>query len=49
VAITSGNDAFDSASWATALAVLSVTRPGAQTFMPGMEEVEPFLKNVEGT
>jgi ribokinase len=42
VAISSGKDAFDSASWATAVAALSVTRPGAQTSMPSREEVEQF-------
>lgn len=43
-ALTGGRDAFASASWATAVAALSVTRPGAQTSMPTAAEVEQFLK-----
>lgn len=44
VALTGGRDAFASASWATAVAAISVTRPGAQTSMPTVVEVEQFLK-----
>ena len=47
VAISSGQDAFASASWATAVAALSVTRPGAQASMPSHEEVERFLSRAE--
>ena len=45
VALTGGQDAFASASWATAVAAISVTRPGAQTSMPNAAEVEQFIKN----
>jgi ribokinase len=43
VALSGGQDAFASAAWATAVAALSVTRPGAQASMPSYEQVERFL------
>jgi len=46
VAISEGRNAFVSAEWATAVAALSVTRPGAQASMPTRSEVEQFLKKV---
>ena len=47
VAISRGQDPFSSASWATAVAALSVTRPGAQGSMPSQEEVELFLNRAQ--
>jgi ribokinase len=47
VALSSGQDAFASAAWATAVAALSVTRHGAQTSMPSHEEVERFVSLTE--
>jgi len=44
IAISSGQDAFAGASWATSVAALSVTRRGAQASMPNLMEVEEFLK-----
>jgi ribokinase len=45
VAFSTGKDAFGSASWAGAVAALSVTRRGAQASMPSLAEVEQFLRN----
>jgi ribokinase len=36
---------LDSASFAAAVAAISVTRTGAQPSMPSMAEVEEFLEN----
>ena len=44
VALLNGQDAVSSATWATAAAALSVTRPGAQASMPSLEEVDRFLE-----
>lgn len=44
VSLSRGADVFDCASWATAVAALSVTRRGAQASMPTSAEVEQFLK-----
>jgi ribokinase len=42
-AILQGKDPISSASWASAVAAISVTRHGAQPSMPTQEEVEVFL------
>jgi ribokinase len=42
-AILQGKDPIDSATWASAVAAISVTRCGAQPSMPTREEVEVFL------
>jgi ribokinase len=47
VALSEGQDVLASASWATAVAALSVTRPGAQASMPSRVEVEQFLRIAE--
>jgi ribokinase len=39
-------DPVESARFAAAAAALSVTRPGAQSFMPRMGEVEQMLAGV---
>jgi ribokinase len=44
VALLKGQDALSSASWATAVAAISVTRPGAQPSMPTSLEVDRFLE-----
>jgi ribokinase len=44
VALLNGQDALSSASWATAVAAISVTRPGAQPSMPTSLEVDRFLE-----
>ena len=49
VAISEGDDVLASASWATAVAALSVTRPGAQASMPSRDEVEQFLRTAESS
>jgi ribokinase len=41
-----GKSPIDSATFAAAVAAISVTRVGAQPSMPGMAEVERFIKNV---
>jgi ribokinase len=43
VALAGGRDALACATWATAVAALSVTRHGAQASMPSQLEVERFL------
>lgn len=45
VALMLGESARDSATFAAAVAAISVTRVGAQPSMPTMAEVEAFLKN----
>ncbi len=42
-AILQGKDPFGSASWASAVAAISVTRHGAQPSMPTQEDVDVFL------
>ena len=44
VALLRGDDAVNSASWASAVAAISVTRRGAQPSMPNPAEVESFLE-----
>ena len=44
VALLNGQDALSSASWATAVAAISVTRRGAQPSMPTSLEVDRFLE-----
>jgi ribokinase len=44
VALLNGQDPLSSASWALAVAALSVTRPGAQPSMPTFLEVDQFLE-----
>ncbi|HEX4488737.1 MAG TPA: ribokinase [Terriglobales bacterium] len=46
-ALSSGQDAVASATWATAVAALSVTKPGAQASMPTQAEVDRFLSLAE--
>ncbi|MGA2097486.1 MAG: ribokinase [Candidatus Acidiferrum sp.] len=48
-ALLQGHHPVRSASWATAVAAVSVTRHGAQPSMPTHAEVEAFLKEREGT
>ena len=43
VSLMEGHDAIQSASWASAVAAISVTRAGAQPSMPTRTEVEQFL------
>ena len=43
VSLIEGHDPIRSASWASAVAAISVTRPGAQPSMPTRAEVERFL------
>ena len=45
VALLNGQDPLSSASWALAVAALSVTRPGAQPSMPTSLEVDRFLED----
>jgi ribokinase len=45
VALLNGQDPLSSASWAAAVAAVSVTRPGAQPSMSTALEVERFLKD----
>ncbi len=45
VALLNGQDPLSSASWASAVAALSVTRPGAQPSMPTLLEVDLFLED----
>jgi ribokinase len=47
VAISRGQDVVSSATWATSVAALSVTRPGAQASMPNSEEVDRFVAQLE--
>jgi ribokinase len=48
-ALLEGHDPVRSASWASAVAAISVTRRGAQPSMPTLTEVQAFLKEREGT
>jgi ribokinase len=48
-ALLEGHDPVRSASWASAVAAISVTRRGAQPSMPTRTEVQAFLKEREGT
>ncbi len=45
VALMNGQDPFAAASWASAVAAISVTRAGAQTSMPTTSEVDRFLED----
>jgi ribokinase len=45
VALLNGQDALESASWASAVAAISVTRHGAQPSMPTALEVARFLED----
>jgi ribokinase len=45
VALLAGKDPVSSASWASAVAAVSVTRHGAQPSMPTPAEVEAFLES----
>ncbi len=44
VALMNGQDVVESASWASAVAAISVTRAGAQPSMPTAVEVDRFLE-----
>jgi ribokinase len=46
VALLNGQDPLRSASWASAVAAISVTRSGAQPSMPSMLEVNRFLLQI---
>ena len=48
-ALLDGHDPVRSASWASAVAAISVTRRGAQPSMPTNAEVQAFLKEHAGT
>jgi ribokinase len=48
VALLNGQDPLSSVSWASAVAALSVTRPGAQPSMPTSVEVDRFLEDGQG-
>jgi len=48
-ALLAGHDPVRGASWASAVAAISVTRRGAQPSMPTQAEVQAFLKEREGT
>ncbi len=45
VALLNGQDPLNSASWASAVAAICVTRPGAQPSMPTSLEVDRFLED----
>jgi|CZKD01.1.fsa_nt_gi ribokinase len=45
VALMNGLEPLESASWAAAVAAISVTRPGAQASMPTASEVARFLED----
>jgi ribokinase len=47
-ALLAGHDPVRGASWASAVAAISVTRRGAQPSMPTQAEVKAFLKEREG-
>ena len=47
VALMNGKEPVDCASWASAVAAISVTRHGAQTSMPTANEVEAFLEDIQ--
>jgi ribokinase len=44
-ALMNGRDPLESAAWASAVAAISVTRPGAQPSMPTPSEVDRFLED----
>jgi ribokinase len=46
VALMNGLEPLASASWASAVAAISVTRPGAQASMPTASEVARFLEDI---
>ena len=48
VALLNGEDPRSGASWASAVAAVSVTRPGAQPSMPTPAEVARFLEENRG-
>jgi ribokinase len=48
-ALLEGHDPVRGASWASAVAAISVTRRGAQPSMPTQAEVHAFLREREGT
>jgi ribokinase len=48
-ALLEGHDPVRGATWASAVAAISVTRRGAQPSMPTQAEVHAFLKEREGT
>jgi len=48
-ALLEGHDPVRCATWASAVAAISVTRQGAQPSMPTQAEVHAFLKEREGT
>jgi ribokinase len=48
-ALLEGHDPVQCATWASAVAAISVTRQGAQPSMPTQAEVRAFLKAREGT
>ena len=48
-ALLEGHDPIRCATWASAVAAISVTRQGAQPSMPTQAEVRAFLKEREGT
>jgi ribokinase len=45
VALLQGKTPLASATWASAVAAISVTRHGAQPSMPSQKEVDDFLVN----
>lgn len=47
VALMNGKEPLECASWASAVAAISVTRHGAQTSMPTAIEVERFLDDIQ--
>ena len=49
VALLNGQAPIESASWASAVAAISVTRHGAQPSMPTAVEVERFLEDSRST
>jgi ribokinase len=48
VALLNGQSPIESALWASAVAAISVTRPGAQASMPTALEVDRFLEDSRG-
>jgi len=47
VGLMRGKEPLECASWASAVAAISVARHGAQTSMPTLNEVETFLEDVQ--
>ena len=47
-ALMKGREPLESAAWASAVAAISVTRPGAQSSMPTSLEVDRFLEDSQG-